>query len=109
MLLKAFLSLEKDFTKLAGEYYSQRKLKNVLDKIDKLSEQKELQSINHNVLETLDGNGVEVEISIFEGEKIIIERERLRQAFHSALYYDLKAELQTGEDSFNATLIKVSL
>ena len=39
--------------------------------------------------------------------KIIIERERLRQAFHSALYYDLKAEFQTGEDSFNATLIKV--
>ena len=39
--------------------------------------------------------------------KIIIERERLRQAFHSALYYDLKAEFQTGEDSFNASLIKV--
>ena len=39
--------------------------------------------------------------------KIIIERERLRQAFHSDLYYDLKEEFQTGEDSFNATLIKV--
>ena len=40
--------------------------------------------------------------------KIIIERERLRQAFHSALYYDLKAEFQTGKDSFSATLIRVN-
>ena len=40
--------------------------------------------------------------------KIIIARERLRQAFHSALYYDLKAEFQTGKDSFSATLIRVN-
>ena len=71
---EAFVSLEKEFTKLAGKYYSQKKLKSVLDKIDKLSEQKELQFINHNVLETLDGNTVEVKINIFEGEKVIIER-----------------------------------
>ena len=49
-------------------------MKSLLDKIDKLSEQKELQFINHNVLETLDDNGVEVKINIFEGEKVIIER-----------------------------------
>ena len=71
---KAFLSLENEFNKLAGEYYSQRKLKKVLDQIDKLSEQKELQFINHNVEETLDDTGVEVKINIFEGEKVIIER-----------------------------------
>ena len=70
----AFLSLENEFDKLVGKYYSQRKLKSVLDKIDKLSEQKELQFINHSILETLDGNGVEVKINIFEGEKVIIER-----------------------------------
>tara|TARA_B100000686_G_C16757916_1_gene956769 strand:- start:35 stop:2278 length:2244 start_codon:yes stop_codon:yes gene_type:complete len=70
----AFLSLEKEFNKLVGSYYSQKKLKSILDKIDKLSEQKELQFINHNVLETLEGNGVEVKINIFEGEKVIIER-----------------------------------
>jgi len=70
----AFLSLENEFDKLVGKYYSQRKLKSVLDKIDKLSEQKELQFINHNILETLDGSGVEVKINIFEGEKVIIER-----------------------------------
>jgi len=71
---EAFLSLEKEFNSLIGKYYSQKKLKNVLDKIDKLSEQKELQFINHNVLETLDESGVEVKINIFEGEKFIIER-----------------------------------
>ena len=71
---EAFTSLEKEFNKLVGSYYSQKKLKSVLDKVDKLSEQKELQFINHNILETLDGNEVEVKINIFEGKKVIIEK-----------------------------------
>ena len=70
----AFLSLEREFDNLIGKYYSLRKLNDVLSKIDKLSEQKELQFINHNVLETLDENGVQVQINIFEGDKFIIER-----------------------------------
>ena len=70
----AFLSLSDEFDKLVGKYYSQKKLNDVLEKIDSLTEQKELQFINHNVLETLDGNEVEVKINIFEGKKVIIER-----------------------------------
>ncbi len=70
----AFLSLEDEFNKLIGKYYSQLKLNNLLEEIDKLTERKELQFINHNVLETLDGKGVEVKINIFEGKKVIIER-----------------------------------
>jgi len=70
----AFLPLESEFNKLVGEYYSQKKLNSLLEKIDKLSEQKELQFINHSVLETLDGNGVEVKINIFEGKKFVIEK-----------------------------------
>ena len=70
----AFIPLEKDFNKLVGNYYSQQKLNELLEKVDKLSERKELQFINHNILETLDGEGVEVKINIFEGEKFIIER-----------------------------------
>ena len=70
----AFHSLESEFNKLVGEYYSQRKLNSVLEKIDKLSEQKELQFINHKVLEILDDDSVEVKIIIFEGEKFIIEK-----------------------------------
>jgi len=69
-----FLSLEKEFNKLVGKYYSVKKLNSLLEKIDKLSEQKELQFINHSVLETLEGTGVEVKINIFEGEKFIVER-----------------------------------
>ena len=70
----AFHSLEPEFNKLVGKYYSQQKLNKVLEKIDRLSEQKELQFINHNVLETLDKSGVEVKINIFEGKKFIIEK-----------------------------------
>ena len=70
----AFFSLEPEFNKLVGAYYSQIKLNALLEKIDKLSEQKELQFINHSILETLEGNGVEVKINIFEGKKFIIEK-----------------------------------
>jgi outer membrane protein insertion porin family len=70
----AFFSLESEFDKLVGEYYSQLKLNELLEKIDKLSEQKELQFVNHSILETLDGNSVEVKINIYEGKKFIIEK-----------------------------------
>jgi len=70
----AFLSLEPEFNKLVGKNYSQKKLNDVLEKIDQLSEQKELQFINHSIVETLDVNGVEVKINIFEGKKFIIEK-----------------------------------
>ncbi|MBT5440963.1 MAG: type I DNA topoisomerase, partial [Candidatus Marinimicrobia bacterium] len=62
---------------------------------------------------TLKKNMKFVEVSLSAGRvqssalKIIVERERLRQAFHSALYYDLKAEFQTNKDSFNAILFRV--
>ncbi len=71
---KEFLPLEKDFSKLAGSYYSQKKLTALLENIDTLSEQKELQFINHKVSETLDNDSVDVKITIFEGEKSLIER-----------------------------------
>jgi len=71
---EAFSSLEKYFSAAVGKWYSHRELTNILEKIDKLSEQKELQFINHRVDETLIGQGVEVKIDIFEGEKFTIER-----------------------------------
>ena len=70
----AFNSLESEFTKVIGEYYSQKKLTKILEKIDKLSEQKELQFINHSVSETLEGNSVDIKINIYEGDKFLVER-----------------------------------
>jgi len=70
----AFKSLESELDKVVGEYYSQRKLTSILEKIDKLSEQKELQFINHRTIDTLEGDSVAVLIDIYEGEKFIIER-----------------------------------
>jgi len=69
-----FISLEDDFDEVIGDYYSQKKLTNILEKIDKLSELKELQFINHGVTETLDEEGIDIKISIFEGQKFTIER-----------------------------------
>ena len=70
----AFVSLEEDFNKVVGDYYSTTKLTKILEKIDKLSEQKELQFINHKVEETLSENSIDIKIDIFEGEKVLIER-----------------------------------
>jgi len=70
----AFLPLQDDFNEIVGDYYSQSKLTTVLEKIDKLSEQKELQFINHGITETLEGDGIEVKVRVFEGEKFTIER-----------------------------------
>ena len=39
--------------------------------------------------------------------KIMIERERLRQAFNSATYYDIIASFKSGNTEFNALLSKI--
>tara|TARA_B100000029_G_scaffold494254_1_gene557739 strand:- start:1807 stop:4062 length:2256 start_codon:yes stop_codon:yes gene_type:complete len=104
-----FLSLEDEFNKLVGKYYSQKKLNSLLEKIDKLSESKELQFINHNVLETLEKNGVEVKINIFEGEKFIIERINI---VGNSITNDsvIRGEMIVDEgDPFSALLVKKSI
>jgi len=105
----AFLSLESDFNKLIGNYYSQTKLNNLLEKIDKLSEQKELQFINHSIIETLEGDGVEVKINIFEGEKFIIER--INVAGNTVTNDEvIRGELLVDEgDPYSALLINKSM
>ena len=70
----AFSSLEKEFTKVIGEDYSQRKVRLILEKVDQLSEYKELQFVNHRLVETLDEDGIEIKIEIYEGQKFSVER-----------------------------------
>ena len=57
-----------------GEYYSPFKIKNLLEDIDELIEQNNLQFVEHNVKETLEGDSINVNLNIFEGEKILVER-----------------------------------
>jgi outer membrane protein insertion porin family len=70
----AFNSLENEFSKVIGDYYSRKKITKILETIDELSQLKELQFINHKISETLVGEGVEVKIEIYEGQKFTIER-----------------------------------
>ena len=45
-----------------------------MEKIDELSEQKELQFINHGITESLERENIEVKVSIYVGKKFTIER-----------------------------------
>tara|TARA_B110000438_G_scaffold303518_1_gene365370 strand:- start:621 stop:2867 length:2247 start_codon:yes stop_codon:yes gene_type:complete len=105
----AFASLEKNFNKIIGDYYSQKKLTSILDSIDKLSEQKELQFINHGITETLDGDNIEVKVSIYEGKKFSIERVNI---IGNSVTNDsvIRGELLVDEgDPYSALLIKKSV
>ena len=70
----AFASLEKEFSEVVGDYYSEKKLASLLEAIDELTQQKELQYINHSIEETLNKDTVEIKINIFEGQKFLVER-----------------------------------
>ncbi len=70
----AFLSLGDDLNDVVGDYYSSEKITKILNKVDKLSELKELQFINHGITETLEKDGITVVVRIYEGEKFTIER-----------------------------------
>jgi len=71
---KYFLELNEPLLKIVGKYYSRTKLQKVLNQIDKLTVQKELQFINHRLLETLEGDDIVVKIEIFEGPKFFVEK-----------------------------------
>ena len=69
-----FYSLNDKFQKIVGQYYSPFKVKLLLEDIDELIEKKNLQFVEHNVEETIDGESIVIKFNIHEGEKILIER-----------------------------------
>ena len=71
---KIFKTLEDDFKKFAGSYYSPFKITKILESIDKLIDDNELQFVTHSVSETVDDNFIDLEFKIFEGPKVIVER-----------------------------------
>ena len=71
---ESFFELDKDLFNVVGDYYSTKKIKKILDRIDILTQQKELQFIGHRLEETLIDDEVEVKINIYEGPKVFVER-----------------------------------
>ena len=69
-----FLPLNKFYKEVIGEYYSPFKVKNLLEEIDTLIDENNLQFVEHNVQENIEGNLISIVFNIFEGEKILVER-----------------------------------
>ena len=69
-----FYPLEKDYKKIVGSYYSPFKIKKLLETIDELIENNNLQFVEHNVEEIIEGDTITVKFNVYEGEKILVER-----------------------------------
>ena len=61
-----FFELNKDYQKIIGDYYSPFKIKKLLESIDEVIEKNNLQFVEHNVEEIVDGDGIEVKFNIYE-------------------------------------------
>ena len=71
---KIFFSLNKEYKKYIGDYYSPFKVKKLLEEIDLLIEKNNLQFVEHNVEELIEGDSISIKFNIFEGERILVER-----------------------------------
>ena len=71
---KIFFPLNKEYNKIIGDYHSPFKIKSLLEEIDELIARNNLQFVEHNVEETVEGNSIIIKFNIFEGEKVSVER-----------------------------------
>ncbi len=71
---KLFFPLNKSYQKYIGEYYSPFKIKKLLEELDELIDNNNLQFVEHNVQETLEGETINIILNVFEGEKTLVER-----------------------------------
>ena len=69
-----FTPLKKRFDKIIGTNYSPFKIKLILEDLDSLVEINNIQFVEHNVEEIIEGDKINIVINIFEGEKDLIER-----------------------------------
>ena len=70
---KIFLPLNKIYQEVIGNYYSPFTVKKLLDELDLIISNEDLQFIEHNVNEILEGDTIEIVINIFEGPKVLVE------------------------------------
>ena len=69
-----FYTLNKEYQKIIGSYYSPFKVKKLLEEIDALVEKNNLQFVEHNVEEIIEGDSIVIKFNIYEGEKTLVER-----------------------------------
>ncbi len=69
-----FLPLKKIYGKVVGSYYSPFLVKKLLDELDLIISYEDLQFIEHNVNEIITDDKIEIQINVFEGQKIIVEK-----------------------------------
>ena len=71
-----FFSLNKNFKKYIGTFYSPFSIKDLLEDLDELIENQNLQFTSHNVEEIVNDeiSGIEIKFNIFESEKTNIEK-----------------------------------
>jgi len=69
-----FYPLNKIYKEYTGIYYSPFKIKKLLDEIDILVDNNNLQFVEHNVQEIIEGDSINIVFNIYEGEKNLVER-----------------------------------
>lgn len=71
---KIFFPLNDVFKEYVGSYYSPFKVKKLLEEVDRLIDANNLQFVEHNVQEVVEGDNINIIFNIFEGEKNLVER-----------------------------------
>ena len=71
---KLFLPMNKIYSEVIGSYYSPFIVKNILDELDEIINNEDIQFVEHNVKEIVNKESIEIEINVFEGQKIIVEK-----------------------------------
>ena len=69
-----FISMNKEYKKYIGEYYSPFKITKLLNELDLVIAKNNLQFVEHNVEEIIENELITVKFNVFEGEKVLVER-----------------------------------
>ena len=69
-----FYPLNEIYSRYIGDYYSPFKIKKMLEELDDLIDKNNLQFVEHNVQETIEGDSINIVFNVFEGDKVLVER-----------------------------------
>ena len=102
---KLFFSLNKEYEKYLGSYYSPFKVKKLLENLDELIADKNLQFVEHNVEEVIEDDTIKIIFNVFEGDKVLVER--ISITGNNVTNEDvIRSELILDEDPFTNLIIK---